>query len=103
MFLTAVAPAQGSETAIVAVTALGLFVGLLVGLVCGLLNGFLIAVFGYSPILATLGTMTFFAGVGTVLTGGATLFGVSAFSAWGEDRCSASRCRRSSFSSPRLF
>jgi simple sugar transport system permease protein len=83
MFLTAVAPAQGSETAIVAMTALGLFVGLLVGLVCGLLNGFLIAAFGYSPILATLGTMTFFAGVGTVLTAGATLFGVSAFSALG--------------------
>jgi simple sugar transport system permease protein len=83
MFLTAVAPPQGNETAIVAVTTLGLFVGLLVGLACGLVNGFLIAVFGYSPILATLGTMTFFAGVGTVLTGGATLFGISAFSVLG--------------------
>jgi len=83
MFLTAAAPAQGGETATVAVTTLGLFFGLLVGLACGLVNGFLIAVFGYSPILATLGTMTLFAGVGTVLTGGATLFGVSAFSALG--------------------
>ena len=83
MFLTKAAPAQGGETATVAVTTLGLFFGLLVGLACGLVNGFLITVFGYSPILATLGTMTLLAGVGTVLTGGATLFGVSAFSALG--------------------
>ncbi|MBN9023878.1 MAG: ABC transporter permease, partial [Rhizobiales bacterium] len=42
-----------------------------------------IAVLGYSPILATLGTMTLFAGIGTVLTGGNTLFGISAFATIG--------------------
>ena len=83
MFLTAVAPSHGGGTAIIAVATLGLFVGILVGVACGFVNGFLIGVFGYSPILATLGTMTFFAGIGTVLTGGATLFAVSAFSALG--------------------
>jgi simple sugar transport system permease protein len=48
-----------------------------------LFNGFLIAVLGYSPILATLGTMTLFTGIGTVLTGGNTLFGISAFAGIG--------------------
>ncbi|KAA0971899.1 ABC transporter permease [Aureimonas fodinaquatilis] len=54
-----------------------LVVGLVVGLLCGLFNGFLIAVLGYSPILATLGTMTLFIGFGTVITGGSTLFGIA--------------------------
>ena len=66
-----------------AITALALVVGLLVGFGCGLFNGFLIAILGYSPILATLGTMTLFTGIGTVLTGGNTLFGISAFATVG--------------------
>jgi simple sugar transport system permease protein len=76
-----VPPAGGNVT--LATTALALVVGLLVGFGCGLFNGFLIAILGYSPILATLGTMTLFSGIGTVLTGGNTLFGISAFAAIG--------------------
>jgi simple sugar transport system permease protein len=75
-------PAQAGNVAL-PITAVALVVGLLVGLGCGVFNGFLIAIFGYSPILATLGTMTLFIGIGTVLTGGDTLFGISAFAAVG--------------------
>jgi simple sugar transport system permease protein len=79
ILLSAVTPAEGSIATTLAIAALALVVGLLIGCGCGLFNGFLIAVLGYSPILATLGTMTLFVGIGTVLTGGNTLFGISAF------------------------
>ncbi|MDR1237657.1 MAG: ABC transporter permease [Propionibacteriaceae bacterium] len=46
---------------------------LLAGLLCGLLNGLLIAKTSIPPILATLGTSIFFTGIGTVITGGASL------------------------------
>ncbi|MDR1430524.1 MAG: ABC transporter permease [Propionibacteriaceae bacterium] len=46
---------------------------LVTGLLCGLLNGVLIAKTSIPPILATLGTSIFFTGVGTVITGGASL------------------------------
>lgn len=65
------------------ITAAAVAIGLTVCLLCGLFNGLLIAVLGYSPILATLGTMTLFTGIGTVLTGGNTLFGVDALAAMG--------------------
>lgn len=81
-FLTAAAAAElGLPPETLAV--LSLVVGLAIGLVCGLFNGMLIAVLGYSPILATLGTMTLFVGIGTVITGGSTLFGVSSLAAIG--------------------
>jgi simple sugar transport system permease protein len=79
MFLSSAFAADGGG----AMTAAAIFVGLSVGVLCGLFNGVLIALLGYSPILATLGTMTLFAGVGTVLTGGSTLFGVDALAAAG--------------------
>ena len=81
MWLTAIAPGEGGDA--LTITVLALLIGLAVGFACGLFNGFLIVVLGFSPILATLGTMTLFAGIGTVLTGGSTLFGVSTFSAIG--------------------
>lgn len=62
---------------------LALAIGILTGLACGLFNGFLIAVLGYPPILATLGTMTLFVGIGTVITGGSTLFGIGTLAAIG--------------------
>jgi simple sugar transport system permease protein len=83
MLLTALTPAEAGAAVTSAIALLALIVGLLVGLACGLFNGFLIAVLGYSPILATLGTMTLFVGIGTVLTGGDTLFGISAFAVIG--------------------
>jgi simple sugar transport system permease protein len=58
---------------------LAVVTGILAGCACGLFNGVLIGLMGYSPILATLGTMTLFVGIGTVLTGGETLFGINTF------------------------
>jgi simple sugar transport system permease protein len=78
LFLGAFAPANEGAHAL-ATTVGALIAGLLAGAGCGLFNGVLVGLLGYSPILATLGTMTLYAGIGTVLTGGATLFGVSAF------------------------
>jgi len=82
ILLSRMVPAEGAN-ATLQITALALVIGLLVGFGCGLFNGFLIAILGYSPILATLGTMTLFIGIGTVLTGGNTLFGISAFATLG--------------------
>lgn len=48
----------------------GVLAAILTGLVCGLLNGFLIAKVSIPPILATLGTMILFTGIGMVLTNG---------------------------------
>lgn len=79
MFLSSAVAADGGG----AMTALAVVMGLSVGVLCGLFNGALIAFLGYSPILATLGTMTLFAGIGTVLTGGNTLFGVDALATMG--------------------
>jgi simple sugar transport system permease protein len=44
-----------------------------VGLICGLINGFLIAMIGYTPILATLGTQLLFLGIAVALTDGAAM------------------------------
>jgi simple sugar transport system permease protein len=79
IFLSALANGSAGFPPVIA-TPIALAIGICVGILCGLLNGLLIAILGYSPILATLGTMTLFTGIGTVITGGRTLFGVSAFS-----------------------
>ncbi len=60
--------------------------GLLVGVACGLLNGFLVAYMRLPPILATLGTMQLFSGIGIVITGGPAITGLpqwyTAFGNW---------------------
>lgn len=81
--IAAIMPAGGASHASPVIAGLGILVGLLVGAGCGLINGVLVAVLGYSPILATLGTMTLFVGAGTVVTGGNTIFGISAFQSIG--------------------
>ena len=48
--------------------------GLLIGATAGLFNGFLIAFVGVPPILATLGTMSFYGGIGIVITKGSALY-----------------------------
>jgi simple sugar transport system permease protein len=49
---------------------LGVIATIVTGLLTGLLNGFLIAKVSVPPILATLGTMIFFTGIGMAITGG---------------------------------
>jgi simple sugar transport system permease protein len=63
----------GVEAAFILIAAIAL--GFAVSLVTGMLNGLLIARVGVSPILATLGTMTFLSGLNIVITKGYTLSG----------------------------
>lgn len=57
------------------VTLVGVGVALVVGVVCGAANGWLIGYLGVPAILATLGTMTLFTGVATVVSSGVTVTG----------------------------
>ncbi len=54
---------------------LAVVVALVSGLTAGIFNGFLIAKIGIHSVLATIGTMMFFAGIGMVLTGGRGVVG----------------------------
>lgn len=72
--MIALAPQTGSMVAIAA----GIVVALIIGILCGALNGFLIAKVGIPAMLATLGTMEIFSGIGVFLTNGAAVFGLPA-------------------------
>jgi simple sugar transport system permease protein len=58
----------------VLLTVLFVLAGLVVALLAGLFNGFLVAVVGVTPILATLGTMLLYNGIAIAWTGGKALF-----------------------------
>jgi ribose transport system permease protein len=65
----------------------GLMVGLLVGAVIGFINAKLVNRFMLSPFLATLGTMTIFRGLISVISGGHSIVGLSkTFSMIGQTR-----------------
>lgn len=65
-------PLGPAGEALIVLTAF--LLGLLVGAIAGLLNGCLIAFVGVPPILATLGTMSFYGGIGIVITKGSALY-----------------------------
>jgi simple sugar transport system permease protein len=70
----------------VLLTVLFVLAGLLVAVLAGLFNGFLVAVIGVTPILATLGTMQLYNGIAIVWTGGEALYGMpEAFLALGNN------------------
>ena len=64
-----------SNSNIVVTVVLAIFVALIVSLVCGFINGLLIGYIGVPPILATLGTMSLFMGVGIIITGARGIVG----------------------------
>jgi len=68
--MTAVSPGT-NQTILIASAFL---LGILTGAAAGLLNGCLIAFLGVPPILATLGTMSFYGGIGIVITKGSALY-----------------------------
>jgi len=68
---TDVSPEQAQLAVVVALGA-----ATFVGLLCGMFNGFLVAYVGIPPILATLGTLTLFQGIGTVITEGQAVYGI---------------------------
>lgn len=55
---------------------LSMLVALLVGAVCGLLNGLVISKTGVPAMLATLGTMEVYKGIGLILTNGSAVTGI---------------------------
>ncbi|MCU1670450.1 MAG: hypothetical protein JWP40_3377 [Blastococcus sp.] len=70
----------------VLLTLLFVLAGLVVALLAGLFNGFLVAVVGVTPILATLGTMLLYNGIAIAWTGGEALYGMpDAFLALGNN------------------
>jgi simple sugar transport system permease protein len=75
MLLVRLLPAGAAPGQAVLYIALALALALLIGFICGVINGFLVGYIGVPPILATLGTMTFFTGISTGLTGGTTVTG----------------------------
>lgn len=77
--LTALVPAGATGGEAVGGIIGGVLAALVVGFAGGLFNGFLVAYVGITPILATLGTLTLYQGLATVLSGGASVFGVPAF------------------------
>ncbi len=69
--LTSAAPGEAG-TGLVLLAVLG---GMVLASLCGLLNGAIIAYFGVSPILATLGTMTLLKGIAIGFTRGGVISG----------------------------
>lgn len=61
------------DSGLMLVAALG--AGLVTAIIVGLANGFLIAYIGVSPILATLGMMTFINGLNVLVSGGSVISG----------------------------
>jgi len=59
-----------------AAVLVGILVTLVVGCICGIFNGILIAKVGIPAMLATLGTMEIYSGLGVALTKGAAVFGL---------------------------
>jgi simple sugar transport system permease protein len=54
---------------------LALLTSLFVGLLCGILNGVLVSFIRVSPVVATIGTMMFYTGIGMAITGGRGIVG----------------------------
>ncbi len=73
MAMTALADSTGSTGLAI---ALGILLAFVVGAACGAVNGMLIGYFGMTPILATLGTLLVYRGIGTGITDGSTVFGL---------------------------
>ena len=79
ILLTTLLPAGGSPHYILPVILLAVATSAGVGVLAGLFNGLLITKIGITPILATLGTMTLYAGFSTVITKGTSFFAIPSF------------------------
>jgi simple sugar transport system permease protein len=75
LILTRFIPAGSPEQQVFAFIAIAIAVALALSLVCGLVNGLLIAYVAVPAILATLGTMTFYSGIGMAVTEGKGVVG----------------------------
>jgi len=77
IILTKFADAESgvSTTQTIIVVIIAIIAALVVGAICGLINGLLITRLGITPILATLGTMGLFGGLGVIITKGKGIVG----------------------------
>jgi len=66
---------NAGDPAAISVVVLAIFAALIAAAICGLLNGVLISLVGVPPILATLGTMIFYSGIGMAITTGIGVVG----------------------------
>lgn len=66
------APSIGNLPALI----VGIVFALFIGMLCGLLNGILIAKIGIPAMIATLGSMEIFSGLGVMLTSGSAVMGM---------------------------
>jgi simple sugar transport system permease protein len=73
--LTAWMPAEASGLDIAGMTVVAVALGLALAAICGLISGVVIAYFGVSPILATLGTMILYKGIAIGFTRGGVVSG----------------------------
>lgn len=64
-----------SNLNVVLAIIIAILVALIVAVACGFINGLLIGYIGVPPILATLGTMSLFMGVGIIITGARGIVG----------------------------
>ena len=64
--------------------ALALVAALTAGLLGGLFNGFIVSYIGISPFVATLGTLTAYAGLALLVSDGTTIFGRAIGEAFGD-------------------
>lgn len=69
--------ATGGQVTLAILLAVG--AAFIIGPLLGLVNGFLVAYVGISPILTTLGTLTLYQGIGTVITQGRAVYSIDAF------------------------
>lgn len=76
LVLTAAIPDDPTGGQVALGMALAIGAALAVGFGAGMFNGLIIAWFEMAPILATLGTMLIYKGIGTAITKGTTVFGV---------------------------
>lgn len=54
---------------------LAILISLFIGLLCGVLNGVLVSSIRVPPVVATIGTMMFYSGIGMAITGGRGIVG----------------------------
>ena len=66
---------SSSSGNVILIVILTILVTLVVSVACGFINGLLIGYVGVPPILATLGTMSLFMGVGVIITGARGIVG----------------------------
>lgn len=69
LIMTKLITPEKANSDVIGIIIFAILSAMIVSIVCGLINGLLIAYVDVPPILATLGTMSLFAGIGIIITG----------------------------------